>query len=61
MVGFVLVCWCAGLLADAGECLGYVWYDIMECLLKTSSLGLLVVHMFYLTTDCDRFIRIIHY
>ena len=40
MIGFCLwVYWCASLLVDAGEWLGYVCYDIIECLLKTSSLA----------------------
>ena len=50
---------------DAGEWLGYVCYDIIECLLKTSSLGFVVVHLcfIYLLTDsdCDKFIWIIYY
>ena len=47
---------CASLLVDAGECLSYVCYDVEDCLLKTSSLGFVVVNMFYLITNCDRFI-----
>ena len=34
----VLVCW-----LDAGECLGYVWYDVIKCLLESGRLGFLVV------------------
>ena len=53
MIGFCLwVYWCASLLVDAGEWLGYVCYDIIECLLKTSSLGLCFI---YLLTETGLF------
>ena len=45
MIDRFCACWlCGSLLTDAGECLGYVWYDIMECLLVTS-LGFVVVNI----------------
>ena len=37
-----------------------VMCGIIECLLNTSSFGFIVVNMFYLTSDCDRFIWIIY-
>ena len=47
----MLVCGFAGasLLVHTGECLGYVWYDVIECLLETSRLGLVVVKIVWET------------
>ena len=41
------VCLCASLLVDAVECLSCMCYDLIDCLLVTSSLGFVVVHGCY--------------